>query len=49
MLHVRKAHADVFKIIKQQKFSEGGIVHAFSGGVRSKTYAKLGFKLGLVA
>ncbi|HMX99740.1 MAG TPA: TatD family hydrolase [Agitococcus sp.] len=48
VLHVRKAHADVFKIIKQQKFSEGGIVHAFSGGVEeAKTYAKLGFKLGI--
>ena len=48
VLHVRKAHADVFKIIKQLKFSEGGIVHAFSGGIEeAKTYIKFGFKLGI--
>lgn len=48
ILHVRKAHADVFKIIKHQTFSEGGIVHAFSGGIEeAKSYAKLGFKLGI--
>lgn len=48
VLHVRKAHADVFKILKQHKFNQGGIVHAFSGGVEeAKTYAKLGFKLGI--
>jgi TatD DNase family protein len=48
VLHVRKAHADVFKILKQQKFNQGGIVHAFSGGIEeAKMYAKLGFKLGI--
>jgi TatD DNase family protein len=48
ILHVRKAHADVFKILRQQRFDGGGIVHAFSGGVEeAKMYAKLGFKLGI--
>jgi TatD DNase family protein len=45
---VRKAHADVFKILREQRFDGGGIVHAFSGGVEeAKMYAKLGFKLGV--
>jgi TatD DNase family protein len=48
ILHVRKAHADVFRILREQKFKQGGIVHAFSGGVEeAKMYAKLGFKLGI--
>lgn len=48
VLHVRRAHADVFKILRQHKFDQGGIVHAFSGGVEeAKMYAKLGFKLGI--
>jgi TatD DNase family protein len=48
VLHVRKAHADVFKIIRKHKFNDGGIVHAFSGGIEeAKMYAKLGFKLGI--
>ncbi len=48
VLHVRKAHADVFKILRQQHFDGGGIVHAFSGGIEeAKMYAKLGFKLGI--
>lgn len=48
VLHVRKAHADVFKTLKQQKFNQGGIVHAFSGGIEeAKMYAKRGFKLGI--
>ena len=48
VLHVRKAHADVFNILRQHNFDQGGIVHAFSGGVEeAKLYAKLGFKLGI--
>ncbi len=48
ILHVRKAHADVFRLLRAQKFSQGGIVHAFSGGIEeAKMYAKLGFKLGI--
>jgi TatD DNase family protein len=48
VLHVRKAHADVFKILRQQRFDGGGIVHAFSGGIEeAKMYTKLGFKLGI--
>jgi TatD DNase family protein len=48
VLHVRKAHADVFKILRQHEFNEGGIIHAFSGGIEeAKMYAKLGFKLGI--
>ena len=48
VLHVRKAHANVFKIIREHKFTDGGVVHAFSGGIEeAKMYAKFGFKLGV--
>lgn len=48
LLHIRKAHAEVLKIIKAQRFTNGGIAHAFSGGVEeAKAFIKLGFKLGI--
>lgn len=48
LLHIRKAHADVLKLLKQQKFAYGGIAHAFSGGVEeAKAFIKMGFKLGV--
>lgn len=48
ILHVRKAHADVFRLIRGQKFDMGGIVHAFSGGVEeARMYVRLGFRLGI--
>ena len=48
LLHIRKAHADVLKILKQQQFKLGGIAHAFSGGVEeAKALIKLGFKIGV--
>lgn len=48
ILHVRKAHADVIRLLHELKFKEGGIVHAYSGGVEeARHYAKLGFHLGV--
>ncbi|MPW45342.1 TatD family hydrolase [Acinetobacter guerrae] len=48
LLHIRKAHADVLHILKQQHFKLGGIAHAFSGGVEeAQAFIQLGFKLGI--
>ena len=48
LLHIRKAHADVLQILKQQHFKLGGIAHAFSGGIEeAKAFIQLGFKLGI--
>lgn len=48
ILHVRKAHQDVIHVLHEMKFKEGGIVHAYSGGIEeARHYAKLGFRLGI--
>jgi TatD DNase family protein len=48
LLHIRKSHADVLQMLKQQKYALGGIAHAFGGGVEeAKAFIKLGFKLGI--
>jgi len=48
VLHVRKAHAEVIAILRDMKFREGGIVHAYSGGIEeARQYVKLGFRLGI--
>lgn len=48
ILHVRKAHADVFRILKSVGFSGPGIVHAFSGGIEeARHYVRMGFRLGI--
>lgn len=47
ILHVRKAHDEIIKILKQQLFNEGGIVHAFNGSIQqARQYIEMGFKLG---
>lgn len=47
LLHVRKAHDQVLKQLRQFKLQRGGIVHAFSGSEQqAQEYIKLGFKLG---
>lgn len=46
VLHVRKAHDDVLKILRQKKV-RGGTVHAYSGSYQQALqYIDLGFKLG---
>lgn len=48
VLHVRKAHHEVQRILKQQAFGFAGLVHAFTGSLSlAKYYQDLGFKLGV--
>ncbi len=48
IIHSRKAHDDVAKILRLTHFTQGGIVHGFSGSVQqAKAFADLGFLVGL--
>lgn len=48
LLHIRRAHAETLAILKKHGFKQGGIAHAFSGGVQeAKAFIQLGFKLGI--
>lgn len=48
ILHCVKKQGRVLTLLKQQKFSRGGVYHAFSGSVEvAKEFIKLGFKLGV--
>lgn len=48
ILHVRKAHADVIRLLRELRFAEGGIVHAWSGSLEeAREYLRLGFRLGI--
>lgn len=48
LLHIRRAHADVLKLLKSQHFQYGGIAHSFSGGIQeAKALINLGFKIGI--
>ncbi|MBN45595.1 MULTISPECIES: TatD family hydrolase [unclassified Methylophaga] len=47
ILHVRKAHDEVLKLLRQKQLP-GGIVHAFSGSAQqAEQYRKLNFLLGI--
>ena len=48
ILHHRNSHNELIRILKAKKFTQGGIVHAFSGSLReAQTYIDLGFKIGV--
>jgi len=48
ILHVRKAHDQVAKILRKNSFTHKGIVHCYSGSKQqAKKYLELGFKLGI--
>ncbi len=48
LLHVRKAHDQVLKQLRQIKSEHAGLVHAFSGSEQqAREYLKLGFRLGI--
>ena len=48
ILHHRNSHNEIIRLLKARKFTQGGIVHAFSGSVQqAKTYIDLGFKIGV--
>jgi len=47
VLHVRKAHDEMLKVLSLQDFKFGGIVHAFNGSeYQAERYCDMGFKLG---
>jgi TatD DNase family protein len=48
ILHHRNSHNELIRTLKAKKFTQGGIVHAFSGSMEvAKTYIDLGFKIGV--
>ena len=48
ILHHRNSHNELIRILKNTKFTQGGIVHAFSGSLQqAQTYIDLGFKIGV--
>ncbi len=48
IMHHRKSHDRLLGLLKQQRFSNGGIIHAFHGSIEvAKAYLDLGFKLGV--
>lgn len=48
IVHSRKAHDEVAKVLRITKFPYGGIVHGFSGSLQqAKVYSDLGFVVGL--
>jgi len=48
ILHIVKQQGRVLQILKQEKFTQGGVYHAFSGSYEVATeFIKLGFKLGI--
>ncbi|MDC9720173.1 MAG: TatD family hydrolase [Gammaproteobacteria bacterium] len=48
IVHCRKANDRMAQILRQQRFGQGGIVHAFSGSLQqAQAFTNLGFKIGL--
>jgi TatD DNase family protein len=48
ILHVRKAHDEVLKVLRQVKGLKGGIVHAFNGSMQqAEFYMQQGFLFGV--
>lgn len=48
ILHHRETHNELIRALKSEKFTHGGIVHAFSGSLQQAlTYIDLGFKIGV--
>ncbi len=48
ILHSRKTHNRLLQLIKQHHFTQGGVLHAFSGSEQqAKQFIDLGFKIGV--
>lgn len=48
VLHHRRSHNELIRLLKQNQFTYGGVIHAFSGSEHiANTYIDLGFKLGV--
>lgn len=48
IVHHRRTHQDITRILREKKTPQGGIIHAFSGSYQQACqYIDLGFKLGI--
>ncbi|MDW6001699.1 TatD family hydrolase [Vibrio mangrovi] len=48
ILHSRKTQARLLQLLKQHKFTQGGVLHAFSGSEQqAQAFIQLGFKIGV--
>ena len=48
VIHHRKSHDRLLGILREQRFCQGGVIHAFSGNADiARAYIDLGFKLGV--
>ncbi|NVJ61042.1 MAG: TatD family hydrolase [Gammaproteobacteria bacterium] len=48
IIHCRKAHEDILKILSDNNYHNGGVIHAYNGDLnQAKRYAAHGFKLGV--
>ena len=48
ILHHRKSHDQIAKLLRHYKLARGGVIHAFSGSYQQAcAYLDLGFKLGI--
>ena len=48
IVHHRRTHQDITRILREKKLAQGGIIHAFSGSYQQACqYIDLGFKLGI--
>nr|WP_136250137.1 TatD family hydrolase [Ningiella ruwaisensis] len=48
ILHHRKSHNELIRLLKEEAFTGGGVVHAFSGSAEiAHTYVELGLCLGI--
>jgi len=48
ILHHRNSHNELIRLLKKKRFTQGGIVHSFSGSLQeAHTYIDLGFKIGV--
>lgn len=48
ILHSRRTHNRLLQLLKQQRFRQGGVLHAFSGSLQeAQQFVDLGFKIGV--
>jgi TatD DNase family protein len=48
ILHSRKTHSRLLSLLKRHKFTQGGILHAFSGSEQqARDFIRMGFKIGV--
>lgn len=48
IVHSRKTHNRLLQLIKQHRFTQGGVLHAFSGSEQqARQFIELGFKIGV--